>query len=108
MSEPSKTWWYGGCEVDAPVMTTGPGWPGSDAEGRKMFENTHFATEAAAWKNLLANAQAGQRLDASAYRQAQAALERATRELATSAARASDLERAHEEWLRAKKEAGRG
>lgn len=101
MSEPSKTWWYGGSEVDAPVMTTGPGWPGSDAEGRKMFENTHFATEAAAWKNLLANAQA-------AYRQAKAALERATRELATSAARASDLERAHEEWLRTKKEAGRG
>lgn len=96
-----SVWWYGGEDVDAPVQTTGPGHPGRDAEGRTMWVNTHFATEAQAWGKIVGNARARQSLASTFYRDAEARLAACTKDLAHEAARRTDIERAFEEWRRA-------
>lgn len=87
--------------INAPIKTkrvAGKSWPDYDIDGRKMFVNTHFATEGEAWAKLLAEVRAGQSLDAGRYRSAQTNLARATTDLAESAAHVVDVERAFEEW----------
>ena len=92
------TWWRepDRDEPPVPVKTTGPDkrWPFSDADGRKMYDNSHFRTEDEAWKRTRDNARAWQSLEASAYRQAQATLAKVVQQLADAAARVVDVERA--------------
>ena len=37
----------------------GEPWPGKDSEGETCYDNTHFASEKAAWDKLKAEVQAG-------------------------------------------------
>lgn len=73
------------------------GYPNVDDEGRAMFVNTHFRTEAEAWERLIAEVVAIERTFASRYRQAQQRLSEATEELAAAAAFSSEVRAAHRE-----------
>lgn len=57
-----------------------------DADGKRMYENTHFIDLTAAWKKLKREAAAGQSLAASDFVQAQSMLRRKTEDLAKAAA----------------------
>ncbi len=69
------------------------GYPGKDAEGIKIFDNTHFETEAAAWKRLEDEAAAGLSLDIRAMRHCESALAGAKERVIESAVKVELLGR---------------
>ena len=75
--------------------------PGLDSDGDKMFVNTHFADEAAAWEQLMAETLAGVRLAGARLAEQRRVLEKLT----DDAARAAEFLAA---VLAAKGEADRG
>lgn len=75
MSE-TKIWWYADYLVEMkPVKTTGPGYSGSDAEGREMYLNTHFSTEKEAWNSIFRNLEAWHNMAVRGLRRAEKAVE---------------------------------
>jgi hypothetical protein len=81
-----------------PVECDGLDYLMPDADGRTMYENTHFATEAEAWECLLDEVKAGESLAERDYRQAKDVLERCTRALADAAQERVATERNFERW----------
>ena len=62
MTEIKTKWMWRACtdRLDAILVECPDGlYPNNDAEGYKIFENTHFETESEAWKKLLAETEAG-------------------------------------------------
>lgn len=96
------TVWYASdsTEVPEPVECDVPGYPNRDKQGRVMYLNSHFATEAEAWAHLLRSGEAGQSLSAIAYDEAKRKLEKATTQLAEDAARRCRIEDGFAEFKR--------
>jgi hypothetical protein len=96
------TVWYVNDDAEAPeeVACDVPGYPNRDAKGRTMYVNSHCTSEAAAWDRLLDSGRARQDLAASAYAEAQRALQRRTEDLAEAAARRTRIEEAFEAYKR--------
>lgn len=69
-----------------------------DSEGRTIYVNTHFATEAEAWEKVLAEVRAWQRLAASDVRDCRARAEQAEKRLVEAAMARVLSERAFEDW----------
>jgi len=76
-----------GASVPEPVECDPPGWPHRDAKGREQFDNSHFDTEAAAWKQLAASGAACVSLSNDHVLHAKRELRRALRHLAQRVAR---------------------
>lgn len=96
------TVWYASDSIDAPepVECEQPGYPRRDVQGRTMYENSHFGTEAEAWKYLQRSGRVGQELSSRAYAHAQETLAKATAQLAEDAARRTRIETGYEEFQR--------
>lgn len=47
------------CSAPVPVECPEPTWPASDADGRTIYVNTHFASIDEAWERLQAEVDAG-------------------------------------------------
>lgn len=77
-----------------------PGYPNKDAQGRVMYENSHFRTEEEAWHSLLKNAEAGLRLCASALEDAQERVRQETERTAAAGLRLAKVMEAHKDWQR--------
>lgn len=58
------TVFYAGKTGPIPVECETPGWPNRDIDGNTMYDNTHFPTEAEAWKRVLAEADAHVEMEA--------------------------------------------
>jgi hypothetical protein len=99
--------WVRGNAVGGPpkaVEAEQVGWPHVDADGQRQTENTHFATELAAWLDLLKNTQSSQQLSERELTCRQEQLAAAAQRLADDAAHHARMERAFEEWQRKQKE----
>jgi hypothetical protein len=81
-----------------PVECAVFGHPHQDATGATMYDNTHFLDEAACWKRLLANAEAGQALAVVDLTQARAAVGRAIQRLAVDATRFTNARLSYVAW----------
>lgn len=81
-----------------PIATTCEafGYPYRDAEGRQMFENTHFRTKDKAWRGLRANALANLKHWANERKQLRLRLQEASEHLAAAAEFSVEVEAAHE------------
>ncbi len=75
-----------------------PGYPNLDANGATMYENTHFADEAAAWAQVLAECYAGESLDASAVIRVEEELKHRKDRLVRSAIAAVEARENFEKW----------
>lgn len=69
-----------------------------DSEGRVMYVNTHFATEAEAWAKVLREVAAWQQLAARDLRDARERADRAEKALVEAAMARVLSERAFEDW----------
>lgn len=89
-----------------PLLTTCAkgkfGYPNQTVDGMTMYENTHFRTEAEAWKCLRDNADAHEKMWASDYRQAQTRLRICTDKLAQVAAFAVEVRENHRKFTERK------
>lgn len=97
--------WFRGEHGERPTLTKkvkGTQYPATDIEDRRLFVNTHFATEDEAWASALSEASAGVRLSSGDYRNAQRRLEEATKQLAEDTAKFVDLKEADEQRRRAR------
>jgi hypothetical protein len=96
------TVWFAddGAEAPEPVECETPGYPRRDVQGRTMYVNSHFATEAAAWEVLQDRGRASQDCARIDYENAQRQLQRCTEALATAAARRSRIDAAYAEFKR--------
>jgi hypothetical protein len=61
------------------------GYPNTDADGDKMYDNTHFANEAEAWKQLRQEREAHVRISGGTVAQAKRELQRAEQSAAFAA-----------------------
>lgn len=102
-SERTVVWYADHLDALRPVEVTCdvPGYPHRDDAGRKMYENTHFATEREAWDCILDNLKAGVSLSARALKRAEAEVERLRADLAEDAKHHVQAQDNHEEWLHA-------
>lgn len=75
------------------------GYPHRDADGDIQYENTHFDTEAEAWKCVLDNLRAGVQIDSIGVREARRTLEERSDRLVQSALAWDEADRLHREWL---------
>lgn len=71
------------------------GWPSKDADGYRIYEYSHFGTEAAAWEYLLRDREAGQSLAVITVTHAEAELARAKALLCDVAKARSEAEEAY-------------
>ena len=67
------------------IETEGDGWPGHDADGVQIFDNTHFKTKREAWDKMLRDAEAGVSLTARSVRDMRDKLTKAEADAATAA-----------------------
>lgn len=94
--------WFADTESGRPERTTcdEPGWPRCDAQGRTMFENTHYPTEREAWSRVRADAKAGFQLDAREVLRLRAELARIEKRALDSALRVVSIDEAFAEFER--------
>jgi hypothetical protein len=77
-------------------------YPAKDADGQVVYINSHFDTEAAAWKNLLDNSEAGVRLAGSQVKRAKQQLLEANQDAADQAAEFATVRDNYRDWQRAR------
>lgn len=76
--------------------------------GRKVFDNTHFATEREAWERLIAEATAGVRLSGSDVDRLRSAANEAEHRLVQDALNLNTVLEGFERWEREQEGSGRG
>lgn len=95
------TVWFAGDGVTKPeaVACESPGYPNRDVEGRVMYHNSHFGTEAEAWARIMDNAEAAVSLTGRDVEQARTALRLANRRAGAAAVRFAKVRDNHDAWL---------
>jgi hypothetical protein len=76
------------------------GYPNTDTTGETQYQNTHFRTEAAAWKSILENAEAGVKLSGAMVKDAEETLLNAQKRAAESAREFSEVHQRYDRWKR--------
>ena len=80
-------------------------YPAKDADGQVVYINSHFDTEAAAWKSLLDNSQAGVSLAGSQVKRAKQQLLEANQDAAEQAAEFATVRDNYRDFVRARENA---
>lgn len=90
--------WRADTSLWKPVEVECPkgGYPESDADGIKIYNNTHFENQKEAWENLEAEVFAGLRLAANHLDECEGALLAAKQEVVASAIRVDQFKRNRE------------
>lgn len=94
--------WRADLDQLKPVLVDCPrgGWPNDDADGHKIFDNTHFATEVAAWDKLIAESSAGVSLAGSRVEECRQKLDHANVLAAQAAVEFARVREHHNAWTR--------
>lgn len=94
--------WYVGGDMTEPEETTceALGWPNLDAQGRTMYDNSHYSDLAAAWDSLLRERKAHVSLQTMSLRDLQAKVRRVTEATAQAACLWSEAQEKFEAWKR--------
>ena len=85
------------------VETTGTEYPSCDRDGEKIFVNTHFVAEDAAWKCLIENAEAWVSLAGRAVADDKARLREAERRAGEAAEGYAEAKSNYDDWKRSQK-----
>lgn len=75
-----------------------PSYPHCDADGKTIFVNTHFLSEAEAWDRVVSEHDAGLSMEARRVKNLRAELAEAEKQLADAAILATDAREAFRQW----------
>lgn len=81
-----------------PVECETPGWPNTDIDGNQMYDNTHFLTEAEAWKRVIADADAHVELETRHVQHLRQTLQAAEKDLVEAVLKQREAIGNHRDW----------